>query len=41
MQSQFNEQLNLLNHEIIEMGTLCEAVSPLASSALTTGGAAE
>lgn len=35
MRSRLDEQLDLLNHEIIKMGALCEEVIALASSALT------
>lgn len=35
MRSRLDEQLHLLNHEMIEMGALCEEVIALASSALT------
>ncbi len=37
MRSRFDEQLGLLNHEMIEMGALCEEVIALAASALTQG----
>ncbi len=37
MRSRFDEQLSLLNHEMIEMGALCEEVIALAASALTDG----
>ena len=37
MRSRFDEQLALLNRELIEMGSLCEAVIALASRALTEG----
>lgn len=37
MRSRLDEQLRLLNHEIIEMGALCEEVIALAASALTSG----
>ncbi len=37
MRSRLDEQLNLLNHEMIEMGALCEEVIALAASALTSG----
>lgn len=40
MRSRFDEQLSLLNHEMIEMGALCEEVIALVSSALTSGNAA-
>ena len=35
MRNKFDEQLSLLNHEIIEMGALCEEVIARASRALT------
>lgn len=35
MRSRLDEQLDLLNHEMIKMGALCEEVIALASSALT------
>ena len=35
MRSKFDEQLSQLNHEMIEMGALCEEVIALASRALT------
>ncbi len=35
MKSRLDEQLELLNHEMIEMGSLCEEVIALAASALT------
>ncbi|MBR2954960.1 MAG: phosphate signaling complex protein PhoU [Ruminococcus sp.] len=37
MRSRFDEQLNTLNTEMIEMGAMCEEVIALASKALTTG----
>lgn len=37
MRSRFDEQLNTLNTEMIEMGALCEEAIALASKALTTG----
>lgn len=37
MRSRLDEQLNLLNHEMIEMGALCEEVIALASVSLTSG----
>ncbi len=37
MRSRFDEQLGLLNHEMIEMGALCEEVIAMASTALTSG----
>lgn len=37
MRSRFDEQLELLNHEMIEMGALCEEVIALATSALDSG----
>lgn len=37
MRSRFDEQLELLNHEMIEMGAICEEVIALATSALTSG----
>ena len=37
MRSRFDEQLNILNTEMIEMGALCEEAIALASKALTTG----
>lgn len=37
MRSRFDEQLALLNQELITMGSLCEQVIALASSALTEG----
>ena len=37
MRTGFDEQLALLNHEMIEMGALCEEAIALAASALTTG----
>ena len=37
MRSRFDEQLNTLNTEMIEMGALCEESIALASKALTTG----
>lgn len=37
MRNRFDEQLALLNQEIIKMGSLCEEVIALASSALTKG----
>lgn len=40
MRSRFDEQLNLLNHEMIEMGALCEEVIALSASALMSGDAA-
>lgn len=39
MRSRFDEQLNLLNHEMIEMGSLCEEVIALAYAALAEGSA--
>ncbi|MGI5831757.1 MAG: phosphate signaling complex protein PhoU [Thermoguttaceae bacterium] len=36
MRSRFDEQLDLLNKELIEMGALCEEIIALASRALTT-----
>lgn len=39
MRSRFDEQLGLLNHEMIEMGALCEEVIALASFALISGNA--
>ena len=35
MRNRFDEQLAQLNHEMIEMGALCEEVIALASKALT------
>ena len=35
MRNKFDEQLSQLNHEMIEMGALCEEVIALASRALT------
>ena len=40
MRSRFDEQLNTLNTEMIEMGALCEEAIALASKALTTGNVA-
>ena len=37
MRSRFDQQLELLNRELIEMGALCEEVIALASRALTEG----
>ena len=37
MRSRFDEQLNILNTDMIEMGALCEESIALASKALTTG----
>ena len=37
MRNKFDEQLSLLNHEMIEMGALCEEVIALSSQALTEG----
>ncbi len=37
MRNRFDEQLALLNQELIKMGSLCEEVIALASSALTKG----
>ena len=37
MRSRFDEQLNTLNTEMIEMGALCEEAIALASKALTSG----
>lgn len=37
MRIRFDEELGLLNHEMIEMGALCEEIIALASSALTEG----
>lgn len=37
MRSRLDEQLERLNHEMIEMGALCEEVIALATSALTNG----
>ena len=37
MRNRFDEQLAQLNHEMIEMGALCEEVIALASRALTEG----
>lgn len=37
MRSRFDEQLNTLNTEMIEMGAMCEEAIALASKALTTG----
>lgn len=39
MRKRFDEQLDLLNQEMIEMGSLCEEVITLVSSALTEGSA--
>lgn len=39
MRSLFDEQLETLNHEMIEMGALCEEVIAMAASALTGGDA--
>ena len=40
MRNKFDEQLAQLNHEMIEMGALCEEVIALSSQALTEGDAA-
>ena len=40
MRSRFDEQLNTLNRQLIEMGAACEEAITLASNALTTGDAA-
>ena len=37
MRSKFDEQLLQLNHEMMEMGALCEEVIALPSQALTEG----
>lgn len=37
MRSRLDEQLGRLNHEMIELGALCEEVIALAASALTSG----
>ena len=37
MRNRFDEQLALLNQELIKMGSLCEEVISLASSALSEG----
>ena len=37
MRNKFDEQLLQLNHEMIEMGALCEEVIALSSQALTEG----
>lgn len=37
MRSRLDEQLSLLDHEMIEMGALCEEVIAMAASALTGG----
>ncbi len=37
MRSRLDEQLETLNHEMIEMGALCEEVIAMATSALTSG----
>lgn len=37
MRSRLDEQLELLNHEMIEMGALCEEVIAMATAALTSG----
>lgn len=37
MRSRLDEQLSLLNHEMIEMGALCEEVISMAVSPLTSG----
>lgn len=37
MRIRFDEELGLLNHEMIEMGALCEEIIAFASSALTEG----
>ncbi len=37
MRSKFDEQLTLLNHELIQMGALCEEAISLAAKALTEG----
>ena len=40
MRSRFDEQLNTLNTEMIEMGAMCEEAIALASKALTSGNVA-
>ena len=40
MRNKFDEQLLQLNHEMIEMGALCEEVIALSSQALTEGSSA-
>ena len=40
MRNKFDEQLSQLNHEMIEMGALCEEVIALSSQALTEGSGA-
>lgn len=37
MRNRFDEQLETLHHEMIEMGALCEEVIAMAASALTSG----
>ncbi len=37
MRSRFDEQLNILNTEMIQMGAMCEEAIALATKALTTG----
>lgn len=37
MRSRFDEQLSLLNHELTQMGAMCEEVIALAAKALMTG----
>lgn len=37
MRSKFDEQLKLLNHELVEMGALCESAIAMASKALVEG----
>lgn len=37
MRSKFDEELSTLNHELIQMGSMCEEVIALASKALTEG----
>ncbi len=37
MRSRLDEQLEMLNHEMIEMGAMCEEVIAMATSALTSG----
>ena len=37
MRVRFDEQLDLLNRELIEMGSLCEAVIALACKAIVAG----
>lgn len=39
MRSRFDEQLSLLDHEMIEMGALCEEVISLAAAAMVSGSA--